>query len=253
MHYYPFHLKDYRAATAHLTNDQDLAYRRLLDMYYDLEAPLPADVDWVAKRVRLPEDVVAVVLADMFTLAEDGWHNQRADEELAKMRQRVERNRENGRRGGRKPSGNPVGTQSQPSGNRVGSQWQPTLGIGYMGTGSSEGEPEREGKDAPVTPRNGRVGVTKPDEVTEQAWGDWLTVRKAKRAGPVTKTVLDAMQREANKAGLDLQAAVAEAAARSWQAFKAEWVTTGRDGKPKPKTYADRCVKLGDPEEDWPV
>ncbi|NDC25981.1 MAG: DUF1376 domain-containing protein, partial [Proteobacteria bacterium] len=34
MHYYPFHVGDYQAHTAHLTNTEDLAYRRMLDLYY---------------------------------------------------------------------------------------------------------------------------------------------------------------------------------------------------------------------------
>jgi uncharacterized protein YdaU (DUF1376 family) len=43
MHYYKFNIADYRSATAHLTNEEDLAYRRLLDMYYDTEVPIPND------------------------------------------------------------------------------------------------------------------------------------------------------------------------------------------------------------------
>ena len=34
MNYYPFHLGDYAARTAHLEPMEDLAYRRLLDLYY---------------------------------------------------------------------------------------------------------------------------------------------------------------------------------------------------------------------------
>ena len=33
MHYYPHHIGDYKSATAHLSNEEDLAYRRLLEMY----------------------------------------------------------------------------------------------------------------------------------------------------------------------------------------------------------------------------
>jgi hypothetical protein len=50
MHYYQFHIGDYRSATAHLTNEEDLAYRRLLDMYYDTEVPIPNDPKDVARK-----------------------------------------------------------------------------------------------------------------------------------------------------------------------------------------------------------
>ena len=72
MHYYSFHIGDYRAATAHLTNEEDLAYRRLIDMYYDTELPIPTDLVWVARRLRVSIDAVRSVLEDMFILTENG-------------------------------------------------------------------------------------------------------------------------------------------------------------------------------------
>jgi hypothetical protein len=82
MHYYQFHIGDYRSATAHLSNDEDLAYRRLLDMYYDTENPIPLDVTWVAKRIRISNSVVQDVLNDMFEKKDDGFHQMRCDKEL---------------------------------------------------------------------------------------------------------------------------------------------------------------------------
>ena len=72
MHYYSFHIGDYRSATTHLSNDEDLAYRRLLDMYYDTEKPIPLDTTWVARRIRIDAVVVSGVLQDMFEQREDG-------------------------------------------------------------------------------------------------------------------------------------------------------------------------------------
>ena len=42
MNYYPFHIGDYASHTRHLTLMEDLAYRRLLDLYYLHERPLNA-------------------------------------------------------------------------------------------------------------------------------------------------------------------------------------------------------------------
>ena len=49
MHYYQFNIGDYAKATRHLTNDEDLAYRRLIELYYDTEKPLIKDIQkfWI--------------------------------------------------------------------------------------------------------------------------------------------------------------------------------------------------------------
>ena len=112
MHYFQFNIGDYRAATAHLSNDEDLAYRRLLDMYYDTENQIPLDTQWVAKRLRLDCEVVKAVLQDMFKLTETGWHHGRCETVIEQYHAMAEKNRANGRLGGRKK--NPLATNSQP-------------------------------------------------------------------------------------------------------------------------------------------
>lgn len=116
MHYYQFNIGDYRAATAHLSNEEDLAYRRLLDMYYDSENKIPLDTQWVAKRLRLEPHVVREVLQDMFVKDEDGWSHAKCEEVIDHYHAMAEKNRTNGRLGGRKknPVGIPVASDSQP-------------------------------------------------------------------------------------------------------------------------------------------
>ena len=122
MHHYPHHIGDYRKNTGHLTNDQDLAYRRLLEMYYDTEQPIPLETQRVARRLRVDTESVDIVLSDFFTKTEGGWRHERCDDEIAKYYVVAERNRTNGKLGGRpkktqsEPSGLPVATQSEPSG-----------------------------------------------------------------------------------------------------------------------------------------
>jgi uncharacterized protein YdaU (DUF1376 family) len=120
MHYYQFHIGDYRAATSHLSNVEDLAYRRLLDMYYDSEAPIPTDIEWVSRRLRLGSDVVTSVLKDMFEPTEKGWINKRADAEIKAYHAYKDKQKANGKLGGRpkrtqaKPTANPEQTQPEP-------------------------------------------------------------------------------------------------------------------------------------------
>lgn len=116
MHYYQFSIGDYRAATAHLSNEEDLAYRRLLDMYYDTEQKIPLDTQWVARRLRVDTKTVNAVLTDMFVKHDDGWFHSRCQEVIEHYHAMAEKNRANGKLGGRRknPVGNPVGSDSQP-------------------------------------------------------------------------------------------------------------------------------------------
>lgn len=120
MHYYQFHIGDYRAATSHLSNEEDLAYRRLLDMYYDTEQPIPLDIQWVSRRLRLGSEVVLSVLKDMFEETSEGYKNKRADDEIQAYHAYLQKQKANGKLGGRpkktqaKPTANPEQTQPEP-------------------------------------------------------------------------------------------------------------------------------------------
>lgn len=85
MNYYPFHVGDYIANTAHLDPLEDIAYRRLLDLYYMQEMPLPQDTAKLARLIRMRDsvDVVATILEEFFTETDDGWRHDRCDAELA--------------------------------------------------------------------------------------------------------------------------------------------------------------------------
>jgi uncharacterized protein YdaU (DUF1376 family) len=84
MNYYSFHIGDYASHTAHLSPMEDLAYRRMLDMYYRTQKPLPADTAQIARHIRLTDNIadIELVLYEFFELGPDGWANQRAEKEI---------------------------------------------------------------------------------------------------------------------------------------------------------------------------
>lgn len=92
MNYFPFHVGDYAAHTAHLEPMEDLAYRRMLDLYYLREECLPADVSAVARLIRMRSCIqdVESVLGEFFVLTEAGWAHSRCDDEIRRMRERLE-------------------------------------------------------------------------------------------------------------------------------------------------------------------
>ena len=222
MHHFPFHIGDYLAATSHLSNDEDLAFRRILDMYYHTELPIPLDTKWVAKRLRVSVEAIESVLQDLFAKHDDGYHHKRCDEEIEKYQSFTV----SGRKGaavrwskekGRETTGGALGEDGEP--------------IGSLSNPNSNREPRTENRE-PIT-ENLKPGTSKtivakrdcnrPETVSEQVWNDFQTLRRAKKA-PLTSSALSRIDKEAGKAGILLEAALIECCARGWTGFKADWV-----------------------------
>lgn len=121
MNYYPFHPGDYLRDTAHLEPMEDLAYRRLLDLYYLSEAPIPLETQQVSRRLRLGSDSVISVLNEFFICTSNGYIHKRCDAEIADYRHCQNKSRQNGKLGGRPKKtqqvilANPEETQSKPN------------------------------------------------------------------------------------------------------------------------------------------
>ena len=113
MLWYKFHIGDYITHTTYLGDAEDLAYRRLLDLYYMSEKPIPLDTQSVARKIRLDLDITESVLGEFFEKDVDGYHNSRCDMEIAKYQHQVENNRTLGKRGGR-PKKTESETESKP-------------------------------------------------------------------------------------------------------------------------------------------
>jgi uncharacterized protein YdaU (DUF1376 family) len=86
MHFYQFHIGDYKSHTHHLSLIEDLAFRRLLDHYYLHEAPIKQRD--IARQIgmRDNEQEVLTILNEFFVSTEKGFVNPRADEEIVKYR-----------------------------------------------------------------------------------------------------------------------------------------------------------------------
>ena len=203
MHYYQFNIGDYKSHTEHLSEMEDLTYRRLLDWYYLHETPIPLDESEVARQIRMRShsDCIAVVLREYFERTEDGWIHHRANKELAKAGDKSQKASESAKaRWNRQKDANALQTQSE------GNATHNTLPI----TQDTEHK-----KKATV--------VATPDGVSEIVWHDFVKHRKAKKA-QITQTVIDGIRREAQKAGWTLESALSEVVLRNWQSFKADWV-----------------------------
>lgn len=200
MHYYSFNIGDYASHTRHLSPIEDLAYRRLLDLYYLHEQPLNERSTTVARLINLRDNQVEVqaILEEFFELVEGtGWINQRADDEIAKYHGKLEA----ASRAGKASAEKRLNARST--------------------------DVQLNKKQEPITKKQEPIEKTKPiappNGVSPAIWSDFLVIRKAKKA-PVTAAAIAGIEREARKAQWSLEKALVECCARGWAGFKAEWV-----------------------------
>ena len=92
MKWYKFAAAEYQIKTIHLSDAEDLAYRRLLDMAYLSEKPIPLDTGLVSRRIRIDQDIVDQVLSEFFEKTESGYRNRRVEEEVLAYQTIIERN-----------------------------------------------------------------------------------------------------------------------------------------------------------------
>ncbi|SER79508.1 Protein of unknown function [Azotobacter beijerinckii] len=91
MNFYPFHPGDYMLRTAHLDPLEDLAYRRLLDLYYVNENPIEGAAESIARVIRMRSNAAEVeaVLREFFIETTEGWRHNHCDEVIGQYQARA--------------------------------------------------------------------------------------------------------------------------------------------------------------------
>jgi uncharacterized protein YdaU (DUF1376 family) len=253
MNYYAFHIGDYAVHTRHLSLLEDLAYRRLLDLYYTRERAIPAGTQSVCRLLGMRDCVAEVeaVLVEFFTLNDDGeWVHARCEDEIVKARAAADRARNNGKAGGRpagskrQPKANPEVTQQDISGGPAESKSEAPNPNPNPNPNPKEEKEEKE-KKPPATPWL-TLSEVMADGLSEEVAAAWIAHRRAKKA-KLTALAWSGLKAEVVKAGWELEAAVLKAIARNWSTFEERWVRDDRGGSiqsgqkpPRPKTFAER-------------
>lgn len=191
MNFYPFHVGDYLLRTAHLEPLEDLAYRRLLDLYYVNEQPIAGTPAEVARIIRLRSAVPEVegVLREFFIETPGGWQHSHCDEVIQQYQAKAKVAAENGKRGGR-PRKNPAPIEnnqpgSDPQTKAEPEETQPVNSANPAETGSKTNqEPitnnqEPKVKHTPTPPSAAAIGfdefwsaypLKKAKATAEKAW-----------------------------------------------------------------------------------
>ena len=86
MNYYSFHIGDYKSHTTHLSIIEDLAYRRMLDLYYLTESPLP-EIKKIARAICMRDNIEDIqnILDEFFIDTEEGFIHERCEREIKTM------------------------------------------------------------------------------------------------------------------------------------------------------------------------
>ena len=218
MHYFSLNIKDFAWATRGYCPIGRLAYLELCMRYVDTEAPLSGTPEELARKISLPEnaETVAMVLKDHFKATRRGWVSAYCDsilENITAKRKRAANASEKaakaaaGRRFGKSKIGTEIGTE-------IGTH---PLTQKPMTHDPTPNNPKTTEKNAATR----RGSISKPEEIDQQIWDDWL---KARGRAPLTATAWSVIQTEARKADLTPAQAVEIAAGNGWRGFKAEWL-----------------------------
>jgi len=204
MYYYSFNIGDYQSHTSHLSEIEDLVYRRLLDWYYLHECPIPLDESEVSRQIRMRShtESIAIVLREYFERTDDGWIHHRANKEIAKADEKSEKASASAKARWNKRDANalPMQSESNATHNTI------------PNTQDTEHKTQKKA-----------TSVATPVGVSDSVWQEFIAHRKAKKAR-VTQLVIDGIQEQAKIAGWSLEDALKETIVRNWQSFKADWV-----------------------------
>ena len=208
MHYYQFNIGDYQSHTSHLSEIEDLVYRRLLDWYYLHECPIPLDESEVSRQIRMRShtESIAIVLREYFVCTEEGWIHHRANKEIAKADEKSEKASASAKARWNKKDANALPTLSESNATHN------TLPI-------TQDTEHKTQKKATV--------VACPLDVRDQVWNDWVALRKSKKA-PITETVIEGARKEAFKLNWPLDKFLVEWCTRGSQGLKADWIVPAK-------------------------
>jgi len=197
MNYYPFHIGDYISHTSHLSDAEDLAYRRMIDLYYQTEKPFE-DIVWVARKVKSTPEIVKLLLEEFFDfwIEDCTWRNKRADEEIAKYRLKADSARNANRVKSEKISAMKSELKSEPNHNVTNNQ-------------------------EPITKNH--INTITPEGVSDEVFNDFVKLRKGLKA-PVTQTAIKGLAREGQKANMTLEQVMIICCQNGWRGFKADWI-----------------------------
>lgn len=214
MHYYQFNIGDYARDTQHLEPMEDLAYRRMLDLYYQREMPLPKTVEEIARltRMRAHSECIAIVLEEFWELTDNGYINNGADKVLNKAYSKSESARLAAQARWNKIKGldnaDALQTDSESNADGMPPNTQDTL------PNTHNPKPKKKGVDFSAL------------QMTDEQLND-LKAHRQKVKAPLTQRAVNGLAKQlelAKQKNWTIDDVLDEMSERGWKSFKAEWI-----------------------------
>jgi uncharacterized protein YdaU (DUF1376 family) len=199
MHYYQHHIGDFIKATSRLTDNQVMAYLRILWMYYDKDGVVKNDTEQIAFQTGSDSQTVSLIIKTYFEISDGYLKQSRCDKELEGYLNKSK----GGKAGADKRWGNkqsdslpitiPMPTQCDPNANQE-----------------------------PIT-NNHKKNIYIPLDVDENDFKEYLKVRK-KHKKEWTERIENRVRAEGQKLGWNLQQVITYCLEKQWANFEADWV-----------------------------
>lgn len=229
---------------SHLSLLEHGVYMRLLDVYYTREAPIPVDqaARLIGARTDEEKATLTVIAGEFFKVVDGCYTQARCDIEISMMLSKAESNRVVGAKGGRPKKETATVSENNPDITQMVSENNPdiTLATSHKPVTNNHKETKTQSASALLSDCG----------ISAQISADFLAIRKSKKL-PLTKTALSAIDREAGKAGIALEAALQICCEKGWAAFNSAWDwksdgrQAGRADKFDPLAYINRDATTG--------
>ena len=202
MNFYSFHIGDYASATRHLTWMEDAAYRRLLDVYYVKEGPLPADLRQVYRLAvaSTPEqrDAIDIVLQEFFVLTDAGYTHMRCEQEIACAAEKKNKAAQSARARWGNAKGQDVAMPSQEAAHNECNANASSEACERIEKACVSHAPNPNPNPNPKEAKASNA-YAPPEWVPAEPWAEFVRMRKAMRNVPFTAAAAMGVVRELEK------------------------------------------------------
>ena len=218
MHYFEHNIGEFASATQYLTAAELGLYVRLRDRYLSTEMPLQCN--WIAIAMRLEcKESVENVLNLLFEKDGDTYRSEQLDQMIDAYAEKAKKLSENAKKRWKKPSIDASAMQTESNGNANAMQLDSDCNA--IGKPTINHKPLTNNH---IKENKKKSDLVKPDGVEEELFDEWLGFKKSVTKAKTSQRMVDAMVREAAKAGISTSQAMVTQMENGWQGFKAEYV-----------------------------
>lgn len=224
MNYYQHNIGDFAILTQGLDLESVGIVIRVIDRMMSTEKPIKTQ--WVSLAFpKETQEKAICILESLFEETEEGWVHPILMEQIEQYQRNAQKNRENGKKGGRPRKSE---TQPKPTGfsEETQTEAKETLTNNHKPITNNHKEVDTRTESAPRV----KEQLVKPEGVSEQTWTDWQALKR-KLCKSCTQRMVNAIVREAAKAGMTVEEAMIYQLEKGWKGFEADWITDKRPNK----------------------